>query len=160
MKESMNKNFKNFDELNDFIHQKSVDHILIGYRNLSDYPGMVLGIGIIFNMEDAKYELDLEWISFGLDLFGENLLENYLYKFKDLQALLNYLSSNYDISVTDIPLKYQIDQSLFPNPIKNSDQKSIYEAAWEKFQADFKKGLFLDKTVQLIYSSAPSKKHT
>ena len=116
--DDLNRKFKNFDEINDFIRKKGVGHILIGYRNMPDYAGMVLGIGIIFNIAESKYELDLEWICFGLDLYGENLLENYLYKFNNLHELLKYLHSNYGIMVTDIPLNYKIDQNLFPNPIK------------------------------------------
>lgn len=143
--------FKSFEELNDFIQTKEKGHILIGYRNLQDYPGMVLGIGIIF--KQGQFELDLEWISFGLDLYGENLLENYLYQFDTLQALLTYIDSLYSISVTDIPLKYQIDQSLFPNPIKDADQKSLFESNWKKFQEDFSKGMFLDNSLTLIFSS-------
>lgn len=151
--ENLNRNFKDFEALNAFIKEKKVGNILIGYRNISAYAGMVLGIGIIFDINKFKYELDLEWISFGLDIFGENLLENYLYKFKNLQALLAYLESNYKILINDIPINYKIDQSLFPNPIKNSDQKPIFESAWQKFQDDFKSGIFLDDSLQLVYSS-------
>jgi hypothetical protein len=151
--EELNRNFNSFEELNAFIQNKQVGNILIGYRNLSDYAGMVLGIGIIFDRDKSKYELDVEWISFGLDLFGENLLENYLYKFDKLQGLLEYLDSNYHILVTDIPLKYKIDQSQFPNPIKDADQKPIFIAAWQKFQLDFRKDLFLDAALELVFSS-------
>ncbi|MCF8245314.1 MAG: hypothetical protein K9J46_09180 [Saprospiraceae bacterium] len=151
--EDLNKNFKDFEALYDFIQEKKVGNILIGYRNMPDYPGMVLGMGIIFDVNKLKYELDLEWISFGLDLFGENLLENYLFKFKDLQALLGYLQSKYNILVADIPMNYKIDQSLFPNPIKDSDQKPIFEAAWQKFQRDFREGFFLDAALQVVFSS-------
>jgi len=66
--------FTNFEELFDFIQGKKVGNILIGYQNIAEYPGMVLGKSIIFDIEKQKYELDLEWISFGLDLYGENLL--------------------------------------------------------------------------------------
>lgn len=151
--EDLNRNFKDFEALYDFIQKKKVGNILIGYRNIPEYAGMVLGIGIVFDTHKLKYELDLEWISFGLDLYGENLLENYLYKFNSLQNLLEYLQSDYDISISDIPMNYKIDQSLFPNPIKDSDQKPIFEAAWQKFQHDFKKGIFLDDSLQLVFSS-------
>lgn len=148
-----NKNFQNFEELNNFIQTKEDGNILIEYYNMSDYAGMVVGIGIIFNHKKGKYELDIEWISFGLDLFGENLLENYLYKFNTLHELLAYLHAKYDILVTDIPKKYKTDESLFPNPIKDADQKPLFEAAWEAFQRDFKKGLFLDESLELVFSS-------
>jgi hypothetical protein len=114
---------------------------------------MVLGMGIIFDVNQLKYELDLEWISFGLDLFGENLLENYLYKFNTLAELLAYLQVNYHISITDIPTSYKIDQSLFPNPIEDTAQKPLFEIAWQKFQHDFKKELFLDKSLEIVFSS-------
>lgn len=145
------RHFQNSEEIDDHVQRNK--HILIGYRNLPDYPGMVLGIGIIFN--SGKYELDLEWICFGLDLFGENLLENYLYSFNELRELLTYLESNYNTSVTDIPVKYKIDQSQFPNPIKDERQKPLFESIWDKFQNDFKRGVFLDKTLPLVYASSP-----
>jgi len=144
--------FQSLEEMTEYFQSKG--HILIGYNNLPDYPGMVLGIGVIFNRE--KYELDLEWISFGLDLFGENLLENYLYEFDELGELLAYLESNYGIALTDIPLNYKIDQSQFPNPIKDEKQKPIFETAWEKFQIDFRRGAFLDRSLTLKFSSIGS----
>ena len=151
--ENLQRNFKDFAELSFFIQKKGVGNILIGYRNLPDYAGMVLGMGIIFDIQKQKFELDLEWISFGLDLYGENLLENYLYKFNSLEELVAYLQSAYQISVADIPVNYKIDQSLFPNPIKDSAQKPMFESAWEKFQDDFRKGMFLDDSLQLVFSS-------
>jgi hypothetical protein len=150
------KTFQHLDELQAFLQQKKIGHILIGYRNLPDYAGMVLGLGIIFNTEKPSYELDLQWVSFGLDVFGENLLENYLYRFLTLEELLAYLEDTYQIGVTDIPLRYQIDQDAFPNPIKDSAQKPLYEAAWQQFQSDFETGKFLDEALQLVFSSQPS----
>ena len=149
------KTFQHLSQLQELIQEKRIGHILLGYRNLPDYAGMVLGIGIIFNSEKARYELDLQWISFGLDLFGENLLENYLYRFPSLEELLAYLEATYQIAVTDIPLSYQIDQDLFPNPIKDSAQKPLYEAAWQQFQADFSGGMFREEALQLVFSSQP-----
>lgn len=152
--EEVSRNFKDLGELNEFIQEKKAGSILIGYQNMPEYAGMVLGIGIIFDIDKLKYELDLEWISFGLDLFGENLLENHLYEFNGLEELLSYLASHYHILLTDIPVNYRIDQSRFPNPIKDSDQKEVFESAWQKFQDDFKKGVFLDDSLKLVFSSS------
>ena len=151
--EDRNRNFSSFEELSDVIQKRNAGHILVGYRNIPDYAGMVLGIGIIFDVNQLKYELDLQWISFGLDLFGENLLENYLYQFDDLQALLTYLQSKYHTLVSDIPMAYQIDPDLFPNPIKDSDQRPIFEMAWQKFQDNFQQGVFLDDSLQVVFST-------
>ena len=71
----------------------------------------------------------------------------------NLEELVAYLQSAYQISVADIPVNYKIDQSLFPNPIKDSAQKPMFESAWEKFQDDFRKGMFLDDSLQLVFSS-------
>ncbi|MDW7694565.1 hypothetical protein R9C00_07420 [Flammeovirgaceae bacterium SG7u.111] len=52
-------------------------------------------------------------------------------------------------------MDYKIDQRLFPGPIKNSAEKPEFEAAWQKFQDDFKKVL-LDEALVLIFSSNSS----
>lgn len=145
--------FKDIDALNNFIQLKKEGCILIGYQNMADYPGMVVGIGIIFGTSTAKYVLDLQWISFGLDLYGENLLENYSYGFETLESLLQYLQKKYGIHLSHIPIAYKIEDALFPNPIKDADKKSAFEKAWNQFQSDFKSGKFLDPQLKLLYSS-------
>ena len=155
----MNKYFTSRAELADHLEKKQQGHLLIRYSNLPDYAGMVLGIGIIFDLRKNKYELDVEWISFGLDLYAENLLENYLYKFESLEELLNYLESTYSISPSDIASNFKHDPDQFPNPIKNADEKAEFEAAWTKFQEDFSKGLFRDKSLNLVYSSQQKDEH-
>lgn len=145
--------FSGLEELNQFVQQKEVGHFTLPYQNCEGYPGMVMGKGIIFNVPKGKYELDLEWISFGLDLYGENLLENYLYQFESLQALLQYLEAKYHILPQHISTTFKGDYSQFPNPIKNEDQKPEFEAAWKRFQDDFKRGIFLDDSLKLVYST-------
>ncbi len=149
----LQSNFTDFKALNTYIQKKEKGSILITYRNCKHYEGVVLGIAVIFDTRQAKYELDLQWISFGLDLFGENLLENYLYQFESLEKLLAYLLAKYGIKVTDIPVNYKIDPSKFPDPIKNEEKKPIFETAWQQFQKDFKSGTFLDTSLKLIYDS-------
>ena len=106
-------------------------------------------------MKKDNYELDLEWISFGLDLYGENLLEGYSYKFENLETLVAYLQSVYGIAVTDIPIKYQVDSAKFPNPLKDKTQKPVFEEAWKRFRKDFKEEKFLDSSLQLVYTTPP-----
>jgi hypothetical protein len=149
----MQDHFANLIELDSYINANERGGLMIEYRNVEGYAGMVLGISMYFNQPKKKYELDLQWISFGLDLYGENLLENYTYAFPNIEALLNYLSETYSIDVTDIPITFKGNYSQFPNPIQNSDQKTLFEADWERFQADFKTGQFLDVTLKLVYSS-------
>ncbi|MCB0311784.1 MAG: hypothetical protein KDH84_00715, partial [Calditrichaeota bacterium] len=67
--------------------------------------------------------------------------------------LLAYLREKYAIEVSDIPIQYRIDQSQYPNPIKDEAQKTLFEAAWQRFQADFKRGIFLDTSLKLAYST-------
>ena len=149
----MQSHFTDFEALNTYIQNKATGHILVAYRNCENYDGMVLGIGITFDTRKPQYELDLQWISFGLDLYGENLLENYLYQFESLEKLLTYLQGKYAIEVTDIPMRYQIDQSQYPNPIKDAAKKPAFETAWKRFQHDFKSGTFLDTSLKLVYST-------
>ena len=149
----MKQNFLSLQDLQLFMKEKQSGHILIGYRNIAEYTGMVFGMGITFDTAKSRYELDLQWISFGLDLYGENLLENYLYQFSDLPSLLAYLNAQYEMAVTDIPTKYRTDPNAFPNPIDNAKEKPAFEEAWTRFQADFRKGKFLDQSLKLVYRS-------
>lgn len=114
---------------------------------------MVLVILIRFDTGQAKYELDLQWECLGLDLYGDTLQESYMYQFESLEKLLEYLLAKYTIKVTDIPIKYSFDGSLFPNPIYYKEQRPDFEAAWQRFQDDFKKGAFLDPSLKLVYNS-------
>lgn len=114
-------------------------------------------IGIAFDFKKAKYELNLEWISFGLDFYGDTLQEGYLYKFDTLELLIQYLQAMYQIALTDIPVEFNFDMSQFPNPIKDATQKPVFEAAWQQFQKDFKAGLFLDRSLHLVHSTYPDK---
>lgn len=149
----MNTHFSSPEDLLSFIQEKQQGHILIRYELVPAYAGMVLGIGIIFDTSQAKYQLDLEWISFGLDLYAENLLENYTYAFNSLEDLLGYLERRYHVAVTDIPKNYKLNPDQFPNPIKDADQKEVFEKAWEKFQQDFRKDEFLDTSLHLVHTS-------
>ena len=90
----------------------------------------------------------------GLDLFGDALWDSYIYEFYDLDKLLDYLPENYDIRVTDIPVQYKFDDSQFPNPIYSEHKKTEFEAAWKRFEEDFKKGVFLDPSLKLVYDSS------
>ncbi len=150
---SQNEYFQSLQKLEDYIAKQVSGSILLGYENLSNYSGMVLGKSIIFDTRNNKYELDLEWISFGLDLYGENLLENYLYSFATLDTLLQYLKNQYNITPSDMPMKYKTDLTKFPNPIKDSENKHVFIKSWEQFQNDFRTGIFLDNTLELIFSS-------
>ena len=145
--------FSNLESIQTFINQQKKGFILVSYQNLDDYKGMVLGITLIYDTSKNEYQLDLQQISFGLDLFGENLVENYVYQFESLENLLDYLVNQYNIAVEQIPKQYKIDEQNFPNPIKNSAEKSQFEIAWNQFQEDFKRGVFLDQSLNLIYSS-------
>ncbi|TCC88218.1 N-acetyltransferase [Pedobacter frigiditerrae] len=147
--------YTDFDQLNSFIQEKNTGQILIDYRLLSDYEGMVLGIGIIFGAANERYALDVEWISFGLDLLGENLTMSYSYQFTNLKSLLDYLAITYSIDVTDIPIKYKIDSEKFPNPFKDEELKPAFEESWARFKQDFAAGKFLDPSLKLVYTSPP-----
>ncbi len=152
MPNSLN-NFPDLEALKNFIQNKRKGEILITYRKCDDYAGMALAIMIVYDVSQSKYELDLQWMSLGLDLYGDTLQESYLYEFKSIEELLDYLELKYDIKVTDIPVQYQFDINQFPNPIKNANKKAAFEAAWKQFQLDFKKGKFLDSSLQLVYNS-------
>ena len=113
---------------------------------------MVLCIMIRFDTSKASYQLDLQWECLGLDLFGDALWESYIYEFGDLNKLLDYLLKNYDIRVSDIPVQYKFNASQFPNPIYYEHKKSVFEEAWKRFEEDFKKGVFLDPSLKLVFS--------
>ena len=127
---------------------------MIADRHVKDYEGMALRISIRFDTMKASYQLDLQWECLGLDLFGDTLWESYIYEFGDPDKLLNYLHEKYNISVTDIPVQYKFDDTQFPNPIYYEDKKSQYEAAWKRFEEDFKKGIFLDPALKLVFAGS------
>ena len=101
----MANTFADFQALNSSIHDEGKGARLITYRNIQDYVGMVLGIMLVFDTKEAQYELDLQWMSFGLDPYGDTLQESYVYGFENLEKLLDYLDEKYSIAITDIPIK-------------------------------------------------------
>ncbi len=147
-------NYPDFATLNNDIQTMQSEFILVTHRNVRDYEGMVLCTTIRFDTRQDKYLLDLEWMSLGLDLYGDALQESYSYQFKSLELLLEYLLLRYDIRVTDIPVTYQFDSNQFPNPIKVESKKQVFENGWQRFREDFQRGLFLDGSLKLAYSSA------
>jgi hypothetical protein len=149
----MQNNFSNFEELNEHIQHKKKGSFVITYLNCKKYAGMALAIMIVYDVEQSKFELDLQWMSLGLDLYGDTLQESYLYEFENLKELLVYLQMKYNIKVTDIPVKFEFDASQFPDPIHNEDKKPIFETAWKQFRQDFKNNTFLDSSLKLIYDS-------
>ncbi len=145
--------FNNLNSFKDFITKQKVGAISIKHQNLENYPGVVFYMGIHFNQPKNDYQLNLEWICFGLDLFGENLVESYVYQYKNIEDLLNYIDKKYQLKITNIPINYKLDDNLFPNPIKNKAQKNTFEIAWKQFENDFKKGTFIDDSQKLVYNS-------
>ncbi len=149
----MHKNFSDYEALHRYVQEKTKDNMLIAYRNCDPYEGMVLGIMIVFDIQVPAYQLDLQWMSFGLDPYGDTLQESYVYQFEGLEALLEYLKLTYEIKVEDIPVQYKFDPSQHPDPIKDKAQKSVFEAAWKRFQDDFNNRVFLDPALQLVYDT-------
>lgn len=147
------KTFSDIDDIKLNIQNLGKGAFQISYRNCEEYDGMVLGLMIVFDLNMQKYELDLQWMCFGLDLYGDTLQESYVYQFQNLELLLDYLKNKYNIHISDIPIKYKFDPLYFPDPIKNCGKKTDYERAWQSFQQDFKRGLFLDPTLNLVYNS-------
>lgn len=145
--------FSSFSELKTYLQDKIKGGLLITYKKCENYEGMALSIMIVFDVQKPKYELDLQWMSLGLDLYGDTLQESYLYEFESLDLLLKYLQIKYGIEVSKIPVNYKFDSNYFPNPIANAAQKSDFEEAWQRFQIDFKKGLFLDPSLKLVFDS-------
>jgi len=146
-------NFTSIEELNTHIQKEKKGSILIEYRNLENYDGMVLCIIMRFDTEKNKYELQLEWECLGLDFYGDTLQESYWYLFGTLQQMLDYLQTKYNIAVTDIPVKYSFDSSRFANMLRDEAKRPQFEEAWQRFQKDFKSGVFLDPLQTLVYTS-------
>lgn len=142
--------FSSFDALDSYTKEKKKGELILTYRNSENYEGMVLAIMIIFDTDKSQYRLDLQWMSLGLDFYGDTLQESYVYQFNNLAEMMAYILATYQIHVTTIPIKYQFDYTKHPSPIIDEDKKSLYKKAWEQFQQDFKAGLFLDKSLMLI----------
>jgi hypothetical protein len=146
-------NFPTFEALDVHLKSTAKGYLQIAHLHCEGYEGMVLSIGLSFDVQTSRYELDLQWSCLGLDLYGDTLQENYVYRFEDLENLLQYLSSKYGVTVTDIPRSYQFQINQYPNPVKDESSKPAFEAAWQRFQQDFKSGAFRDATLKLVYST-------
>jgi len=142
------------ETLKAYIQEKVKGFKVITHRNVKDYEGMVLCIMIRFDTLKASYQLDLQWECLGLDLFGDALWESYIYELDSLDKLFDYLLENYDIRITNIPVEYKFDNSQFPNPIYYEHKKMEFEAAWKRFEEDFKKGVFLDPSLKLVFAGS------
>jgi len=150
-----NEYFSSIEELETFINGEGKWGVVVGYLDMPDYAGMVLYIGI---HSKNKYELNLEWMSLGLDFYGDTMQESYMYHFDTLKQLTDYLVTKYNIKISDIPLDYKSDRRKFPSPLDDERFKPAYTEAWERFLREFIDGIFLDKSLKLIYSSQPRKK--
>ncbi len=142
------------ETLKAYIQEKIKGFKVITHRNVKDYECMVLCIMIRFDTLKASYQLDLQWECLGLDLLGDALWESHIYELDSLDKLLDYLLENYDIRVTNIPVEYKFDNSQFPNPIYYEHKKMEFEAAWKRFEEDFKKGVFLDPSLKLVFAGS------
>ncbi|MCU0438502.1 MAG: hypothetical protein MUC49_11350 [Raineya sp.] len=147
--------FSSFEEFAAFAQEKQEGHMVIGYFHLPDYAGMVLYLGIHYDIAQNKFVLDLEWMSLGLDFYGDTLQETYRYQFDNLKDMFDYMEHKHQVKVTDIAKKYEFDYKQYPNPLTHEDQKEVFQEAWERFSNNFKSGMFLDTTQKLIYSSYP-----
>jgi hypothetical protein len=151
----MGQYYTSIDALEAFIQQQQKSHVVVGYYPMPEYAGMALYIGFVFDTQASKFDLNLERMSVGLDLYGDTLQGSYLYRFNNLEALVQYIHSNFGIDVTDIPIKYQYPSNQFPDPLHNEAEKHVFEAAWERFKIDFRKGIFLDSSLKLIHTIMP-----
>lgn len=142
--------FKDFDALDVYLVKEQQGALAIDDRPLEGYAGMGLRILLRFDLPAHTYHLDLEWASFGLDVYVDTLVENYVYAFDTLKELTDYLHAKYQVSVDRIPIHHTIPEGLFPNPIYNGDQKDIFTGAWNRFEQEFRTGIFLDKNLRLI----------
>jgi hypothetical protein len=146
-----NQTFASFEELKKHIDERG--YVVVGYWNVPEYDGMVLFIDIRKEKNASTYVLNLEWQCLGLDFYGDTLQESYMYRFENLFKLMPYLFSKFGIALTHVPVKFSFDHTQYPNVLRNEDKKTEYEAAWARFQKDFKAGMFLDNSLELIWYS-------
>lgn len=151
----MNNYYTDFNEIQFVIATNKKGGIPVSYQVLENYNGMVFYIGIIYDAVKSTFDLNLEWSSWGLDFFGDTLQEGYVYRFHQLESLLNYIKLKYNIEINDIPLKLSVNQNDFPNVINNADKKQEFETDWKRFQSDFKTHLFLDRSLSLLQTTHP-----
>mgnify|MGYP003639071654 CR=1 FL=1 len=145
--------FSDKNEFNTFLSTKIKGELTVGYFDCEDYEGMVLAIMIVFDTQKSQFDLDLQWMSLGLDLYGDTLQESYVYRFSSVTKLLEYLDSKYSLTVSEIPLEFKFESEKFPSPITHAEKHSVFKTSWESFQSAFKQGLFLNPSLDLIYNS-------
>lgn len=153
----MIQTYDNAEAIEAYIKEQQQGAIMIGYELMPGYPGMAFSKAILFNLPLGRLNLDLQWISFGLDPYGENLLENYTYNFNDTHALLQYLQNRYGILPADIPVKYTFNDEGLPSYFKEKEKQPLYREGWEQFKLDFHNGNFLDPTQELVFSTQGNK---
>ncbi len=147
------KYFKNKEEIHSHINNKKKGYMMIIYENVKDYEGMVFELGVIYDIHKNLYQLDLKWMCMALDFYSDTLVENYLYEFDDINAIIDYIDVNYNVLINHIPIQFEIDENLFPSPLKDKEKRPIFEANWQRFQQEFKSNKYLDTNLKLIYSS-------
>lgn len=147
-------NFADQLDLVNHLQQAGNGHLVIGYYTMPEYPGMARYMGFRFDFRKNHFELNLEWTALGLDPYGDTLQESYVYGFSNPEQLLDYLSENFGIRVSDIPRKYSFDQNFIPLA-QSEEQRLLYDSAWNRFREDFRQKLFLDTRLPLLYSSSP-----
>ena len=148
----MSTHFQNLSTLSTTLKTEK-HHLVITYLNMPEYDGMALYLGLHYIPKTEKFQLHLEYMCLGLDVYGDTLQESYIYEFNDLQAVLTYLEKKYTIKLTDIPIKFDFDSDKFPSPIYHGHLADIFREAWERFLVDFRNNKFLDSELSLIYNS-------
>lgn len=150
---NQSEKIESLSSLKDHIASKKKTNLIVAYQNLEGYEGMVLCIMLVIDIDVNKYNLDLQWMSFGLDPYGDTLQESCIYEFTSLESILDYLEKQYQINVTDIQIPFKFNPKDFPNTIDFPEKKPEYQEAWKQFQLDFRKGVFLNQSLKLIEST-------
>ena len=144
----VNKGFKNIEELKYKINQIEVSYIQLYDRIMVNYPGMIER----YELESENYGRNISLAQIfecrGLDWSGHAIYKELKYKFNSIEEIIHYLMKRYNITIQDMDGNFPENM---PSQIESTpEEEKIYQKNWDKFVSDFKNGIFIEKSLNIL----------
>lgn len=132
------------------LRQQGPKGVLVGVLPVQEYAGMVIFMQLYHRPEQDRFELNQDWISYGLDYKGSDWELGYLYAFPTLEVVLEYLERQFGLGPEDLPV--EVPDTDLPNAYRDEVRRPEFMAAWDRFHADFSAGKLREPGVEVLYS--------